>query len=446
MKRLVTAALAVLVAASCVRAKPAESDGTPVDVSVAEVVPLDIAELVKGYGSLSFQDKADVTAREEGQLVRLLAKEGDEVRRGQLMAVLENKRLEIAEESARNAVDQAQAARQLALARKQEGEFAAEARVLQLERSGMELEQAKAALAEGRRVQDELEILHQAGGLSEEEIIAGRIKVLNLEERAHLLAKDLAIREVGLRDEDLAAAGYSGFTSDQERRMALIGLCTASLCAELMAAQARLSSAITDLKAVRLSLSELELRSPIDGVVGAVYVSPGECVKPDTAVFTVMDVDSLHAVIQVDEVEAAGLEEGCGAELLVDATGGVFKGSIKSIAPVADARSGSVTVKIALRDKPAGLKPGLFVRVTIHTGRGRTALIAPDACLLGERDGEASVFVVAGGRVYERTVRLGESLPEGRELVSGVSRGDVLVSGPGRWLKEGDHVSIAEES
>jgi HlyD family secretion protein len=82
-------------------------------------------------------------------------------------------------------------------------------------------------------------------------------------------------------------------------------------------------------QALELADRDLQLRSPVGGVVLETFVSPGETVLPGTALADVLDLSSLFVDVFVEEREIAGLKLGQAAEVSVDGLEGRrFRGRI----------------------------------------------------------------------------------------------------------------------
>ena len=398
---------------------------------------------IRSFGSLVYGCKLDITAPQDARVAALSLREGDTVRSGGLVGVLDNAQISLAVGVARNAVAQAQAAVRLAEARLVEGAQAVEARIMGLEKAGLELEQARRELAERVRKQADQETLRDAGGVNEESIRAGRFDIESGRQRIELLQKEIEMQRIGLRDDDIIGAGMVPASEPQARRNQLVRLTVRGLEAERDGAVARLDAARKELDSASWSLSELRVLSPMDGVIGARYVEPGQRVKRDEALYTVVDADSLFAVVPVPEAEAPTLARGMKATIRVDAVDRTYEGVVDLVSPLADARSASCTVRVALSDGEHLLRPGMFARVSIRSASTDRVIVVPSSALT-EVEGDAGMlFVVVNQSLVERRVRLGEPTDDGWIVSQGLDAGDVVVDAPDGHSKAGEHVSIA---
>jgi RND family efflux transporter MFP subunit len=411
----------------------------------------DIPHEIYGFGTLSFLKKVDVASPQDAVLAALYYREGDKVAAGDRLALLENPQISLAVGRAENTFSQAKAALDLARSRLLEGEFQAEAQQLNLEKAEAELEQARKVYGEQQRKHQGEETLYEAGGVTQEAIRTGRFSLASAEENIRLLEKDLAIRRIGFRDQDLAAAGLPPPQNETERRRLYSTLATATLRAEVLASRASLEAAAKELESAKLAEAELVITSSLSATVGALYMEAGERVKREDKILTLMDTESLYGIFPVREEDALRLEKGMAARVSLDGTGGIYGGTVDVISPVADSQSFTFSVRVLL--SPEGIlggmgeilpKPGMFARVSITLGPPRRVTVIPDSAILNKKNNQGVVFVINGDTLHERNISFGPSLGEERELTSGLLPGELVVSRADGSLQDGIYVSVAE--
>ncbi|MCL2800484.1 MAG: efflux RND transporter periplasmic adaptor subunit [Treponema sp.] len=417
-------------------------------VRAAAVTAREIPDEASGFGSLSFLSKVDVTAPQEAVIKRLYYREGDFVNSGALIIQLENPQINLAVERAENNYSQALAARNLADSRLLEGIFQAEAQLRALEKADAELALAKRRWEENNRKHLNQETLYSAGGIHTEAILVSRFGLDTEWEQILLMERELEIRKIGSRDQDLIRAGIAVPVNETERQNALIHLMTSSLRAELEAAHARLEAAEKELTSARIALAELTMRSPSSGIVGARYLEEGERVRPQDKILSLIDIASLYAIFPVREKDALRIEKGMTASVLIDGTGETRDGIVDLVYPQADSQSLSFLVRVLLLNVNVSdankLKPGMFARVTVNLGQPETALFIPESSIYNQKNNEGSVFVINGRVLAERKVTLGSSYGDEREIISGLNAGEVVVLRPNMDLREGTSVTVTE--
>jgi RND family efflux transporter MFP subunit len=408
----------------------------------------EVPEETSGFGSLSFLTKVDITAPQEAVIKRLYFREGDSVRQGEIIVLLENPQINLAVERAENNYSQAVAACNLSNSRLMEGLFNAEAQLLALKKAEAEIDVAKRRWEENKRKHQNQEILFEAGGIHTEAILVSRFSLDTEWEQIQLMEREIEIRRIGTRDQDLAKAGYAVPLGEDERVRAVVSLMTASLKAEKEAAYARLEATEKELSSARIALAELKIRCPAGGVVGARYLEEGERVRPQDKILSLIDTASLYAIFPVREKDALRIEKGMTAGVLIDGTGESLGGTVDLVYPQADSQSLSFLVRVLLSEtggesEANKLKPGMFARVTVILGPPRKAVFIPESAVFNQKNNEGSIFIINGSVLAEKKVALGQSHGEEREI-TGVNAGSVVVTRPASDLREGMNVALVD--
>jgi RND family efflux transporter MFP subunit len=183
--------------------------------------------------------------------------------------------------------------------------------------------------------------------------------------------------------------------------------------------------------------------APISGMITEKRVEAGDIVSSQTRLFTVADVGTLVTRIQVSELEVSTLRPGDVVPLTVDALAGQrVEGRIRRIFPSADSATRLVPVEVALSGSQlAGLRPGYTVRATLSLDKRDDALLVPSRAVSGPA-GARAVYVVKGGQIERRAVRVGSDMAGQSEIFEGVGEGDsVIVSGTS-MLREGARAKV----
>jgi cobalt-zinc-cadmium efflux system membrane fusion protein len=174
---------------------------------------------------------------------------------------------------------------------------------------------------------------------------------------------------------------------------------------------------------------------PISSLVGGTIieksVTQGETVSPDKALFTVADLSSLWALIDIYEKDLSRVSEGTHAKLSVTAfPDRPFQGKIAYLADLIDDKTRAVRARVVVDNKAGLLKPGMFATVQLNLKDGiekKTIVIPEESVFLDGSD--RYVFVREGGEKFTaRRVSVGPALGEKIEIKEGLKEGDVVVT------------------
>jgi len=445
MKKLIILQLAILLLFACANRNDFNNEARRVRGTV--VTAREMPDEAVGFGSLSYLSKVDITAPQEAVIKKLYFREGDFINQGALIIQLENPQINLAVERAENNYSQALAARNLSNSRLLEGMFQAEAQLRVLEKADAELALAKRRWAENNRKHLNQETLYDAGGIHTEAILISRFSIDTEWEQIQLMERELDIRRIGCRDQDLFSAGIPVPLDEIEKQKALISLMTSSLRAELEAASARLEATEKELTSANIALAELTMRSPASGIVGARYLEEGERVRPQDKIISLIDIASLYAIFPVREKDALKIEKGMPTSVLVDGTGETKNAVVDLVYPQADSQSLSFLVRVLLKDISTSdvnkLKPGMFARITVTLGPPKNMVFIPESSIFKQKNNTGSVFVINGSVVTERNIFLGITHGEDRE-VFGLNVGELVVQRPDSDLREGTNVTVIQ--
>lgn len=140
--------------------------------------------------------------------------------------------------------------------------------------------------------------------------------------------------------------------------------------AELELAEARLQNAQDQAKAVRVSLENLQLKTPFAGVVSKINLQEGEWALPGQSILSLADIDHLRVqTTDLSERDIPKVVEGQQVTIRVIALSEEVTGRVSEISPLANTLGGDVVYQtlIDLDTIPAGLRAGMSIDVQFRT-------------------------------------------------------------------------------
>ena len=272
--------------------------------------------------------------------------------------------------------------------------------------------------------------------------VAGEVVELLVEEGDYVVAGQVLARLDGerLRLEMLAAkANLKRARTEYERNIDLNkrGLISASMFDSLLYDLEALE-ATYELK--KLTYDYSKIRAPIEGVVAAREIKPGQNLVVNDVAFRITDTKELIAYLQIPQSELSKFDVGHAADIEVASMPGTrFPATIERISPTIDTRSGTFRATAIIDNTNGDLAPGMFGRFTIAYEQHKDALLIPVAALLDEDD-ESTVYVVTDGEVARRTVETGIESGGNIEILDGLSEGEVIVVVGHSGLRSGSKV------
>ena len=417
-----------------------------VGVQTGNVVRQDLTALVTASGEIKPKNYINLGANTLGPapITDILVKEGDRVRKGQVVAKLLSVQAGADVQAQKAAIQTAyadSAASEAGLNSMQDGIHTAEATV---ERSKAELERTK----------------------------------LNID-RAALLYKDQLIAK---QDFDQKKAEYDTAVAALQQSEAQLAQSRAQYAQakqQLTSAQRRVAQTQAQLTRLSDVLDKYSVEAPIDGVITDLPVRVGETVVPGiqnsaaSTIMTVADMSLITAEVRVDETDIVNVTLGQVADVNIDAIPNkTFKGHVTEIGNTAIVRSTGQAasqsavssqeakdfkVVVALDNPPDEIRPGLSCTAKITTATRQRVLTIPIQALTVRQKGDLlpqsknggveaasrtdaaaekankeeiqGVFVIKDGKAEFRKVDTGITGASEIEVTGGLNEGDQIITG-----------------
>lgn len=212
----------------------------------------------------------------------------------------------------------------------------------------------------------------------------------------------------------------------------------------------QLDQAQTQLRVSREQVADLrkniELRSPVSGVVTGRYYDAGDLYSPGTGgILTVMQIDPLKVTMNVSEQYFPEVKKGMNVNVEVDVfRGREFTGKVSLLAPAIDPATRTFAVEVAIPNARQELRPGMYGRATLILGKKQGVMIDDIAVQKQVGTAERYVYVVENGKAVRRSVTLGRQIGTQVDVLTGLQAGEqVVVSGASR-LADGTAVEIVK--
>ena len=329
--------------------------------------------------------------------VTLKIRAGDKVRKGDLLAVLDSPDLsnQLAREQATLAQLEAQVARQRILAEKQ--------RLL----ARRDADEAEVARLGAERILTRTEGGFKAGAIAEVDYLRAQDALKSAEIRARQAsqASQLEIKDVALE--------------------------TSTRVSELQ----RQRLAVADMQR---RVDELNVRSPVDGVVGTLSVADRTVVAANTALMTVVDLSRLEVELEIPESYADDLGLGMNVEVNIGSTQAT--GKLSALSP--EVVRNQVLARVRFDgQQPAGLRQSQRLTARILIEEKPDVLMLPRGPFV-ENEGGRAAYVMDGDVAVRRPIQIGATSVSAVEIVSGLQAGErVVVSGTDTF-EDAERVSI----
>lgn len=393
-----------------------EEGGTAVDVAIAKTDVLQ--ESVAYSGSTRPIREVSLRSQVEGRLLSLEVDVGTPVKRGQILARLDDSLLvtNVTEGQAELAALESEVARAQT----------------QVKNAQAEAEQARAELKQAQVDAERMRSLSTSGAIPKQQAELQATEATTAQQRLNA-----AIAQIATEQQAVAAA---------QRRVE---------------AQRAVIAQANERRSYTL------LASPITGVVVEKMSEIGNLVQPGGEVLRLGDFSQVKVVVPVSELELSKIRVGQSVQVRLDAFANEeLTGKVSRISPAADASARQIPVEVTIPNSNGKIGSGLLARVSF-TPNVSPRVVVPITALQGEgergsqgerqsnpnsklqtpKSSKGTVFVVTGAqnqaKVQARPVQVGTTANGNVEIISGLKSGERFVVRSDKPLKDGDRVRLS---
>lgn len=385
---------------------------------------------VEVNGAITAWDPLAIGAELSGlRIEKVLVEEGDKVKAGQVLALLNSSILNAELEQAKASLDAGKANLKKAIQpNRQEDILSMKAQLAQYGASVAEAEahltQAQASQSEARHNSERYASLVAEGAVSKQDA-----------ENKWTLA-ETAEAEVHSAKQKVKAAEFIYEQARQRLKMANEG----GRLEDIQVSKAGLAQLEASVKKLEAEVAQTRICAPDDGLIVKRDAHIGEISNAGKTLFSMVRGNRLEMRAQIAEVDLNKFAPGQKVIVSSYASGGrEIEGKVREVSPLIDSVSRQATVRIDLPED-SDLKSGMFAQAKVLLGE-KQALIVPGKAL-ANRDNGSCVFVLEGNQARLTPVTCGQHAGDDVEITSGLVAGQqVIVKGAG-FLKDGDVVQI----
>jgi HlyD family secretion protein len=425
-------------------------------IQTAAVTRGNLTIIVSANGTVQPESSVNVSPKTSGVLKRLLVKEGDFVKPGQIVAHMDNSNLQgqllqskgnlAAAQANLNKLIAGNRSQDIAGATAQVDETNAGLQKLIAGNRSQDIAGAKANLnkvqATYRQAAEDLQRnqkLQAAGAISQQTLSLARSTSDSAQAQVEQSQQSLNLLKVGSRPEDIAQAR----SALNQRQHALNLLKAGSRPEDIAQARAQVMTAQGEVMIAQRNIDDTVIRAPFAGIIARKYANPGAFVTPTTAGSAVTSATSSsilalastnEIVAQVAEASIAQIKVGQVAVIKVDAySGKTFEGKVTQVATQSLVQQNvtSFEVKVAVADSQKLLSQGMNVTIDFKAGELNQVLIVPTASIVQEKTAQGVYVAKTGGDPVFKPIVVGTSVNDKTEVKAGLTGNErVLLSFP----------------
>ena len=173
----------------------------------------------------------------------------------------------------------------------------------------------------------------------------------------------------------------------------------------------------------------MRIYAPSSGYVSELKVREGQYVEPAAPLFNISTLKQVWVSAEVFERQAAQIKVGDPVTMTLDyAPGRRWQGRVDYLYPTLDASTRTLRVRLRFDNPDEFLKPNMFAKVSIGTGKGEPRLVVPSEAVIRTGSQDRLVLALGDGNFKSVAVTLGPQFGDKVAIQEGVEAGDSIVS------------------
>lgn len=214
-------------------------------------------------------------------------------------------------------------------------------------------------------------------------------------------------------------------------------------------AKASYNQAAAQLEVAKKALSDATLCAPTSGYIAKRSIEVGDTATPGRPVFEIVQMDPVEVNVGVPETDVHLVRIGQKSDISVPALPGkTFQGTVRVINVSADPSTRTYMTRISVANPEHSLRVGMVAEATVRGDRTIAMATLPGDAVVRDPQGATQVYVYYPDqkRVYAKRVEIGAVVNKSVEIKSGLSGNELIVLAGQTKLKNGQAVTATEQT
>ena len=198
-----------------------------------------------------------------------------------------------------------------------------------------------------------------------------------------------------------------------------------------------------DYDLIKAQIDKTEIRAPFSGVIGLRSISDGSYVTTSVIIARLQNLSSIKVDFSIPERYFSSVKTGDELEFKISGSDKLFKAKVYAIEPRIDPATRTLQIRAICSSAYRELIPGAFANVELSLKEINDAILVPTVAIVPELKGQ-KVFLYKSGVVYPQKVELGIREETRVQIVSGLSKGDTVITSGILQIRPKSKIKISE--
>lgn len=212
---------------------------------------------------------------------------------------------------------------------------------------------------------------------------------------------------------------------------------------QYLQAQTQMISLSKSVNQMQAQIAKTLIKAPFTGIIDDVFVERGEIVAASPqGLMRIVNLSNMYVSTSVPESYVGKIKVGTSVQANITSIGKNYAGKIRQIGKSINPANRSFGIEVSMPNPEGLLRPNQVAKLKIMDYSNKAAITVPSNIIQQDADGNKFVFIASNvtgntGVAKKAIIKVGQTADSFTEVLSGLQKGDVVVSEGANALAEG---------
>lgn len=217
---------------------------------------------------------------------------------------------------------------------------------------------------------------------------------------------------------------------------------------QYLQAQTQMISLSKSVNQMKAQIAKTLIRAPFSGVVDEVFVERGQVVSANPqGLMRIVNLSQMYVSTSIPESYVGKVKVGTSVQADITSIGKEYQGKIRQVAKSINPANRSFGIEVSVPNPQGLLRPNQVAKLKIVDYTKASAIVVPTNIIQQDADGNKFLYVITdakenAGVAKKAMIKVGQNANSVTEILSGLNKGDIIVTEGANTLSDGMKVSF----
>lgn len=217
---------------------------------------------------------------------------------------------------------------------------------------------------------------------------------------------------------------------------------------QYLQAQTQMISLSKSVNQMKAQIAKTLIKAPFTGVVDEVFVEKGQVVAASPqGLMRIVNLNQMYVSTAIPESYVGKVKVGTTVQASITSIGKEYQGKIRQVAKTINPANRSFGIEVSVPNPQGLLRPNQVAKLKIVDYTKASAIVVPTTIIQQDADGSKFVYIVSeakanAGVAKKAMIKVGQNANSVTEILSGLRKGDIIITEGANTLSEGMKVSF----